>query len=192
VATPLNKVPPGLLDFFGIKSGEWGPRELGQQLQPTIDLARWYLDQYAINVVATVVGSPFGNLAPTNVELSPTTPTDISGLVVAGSLRVPQTELWLILQADVSWTLAAQAGGRASAILASGTTLATTPSFTWPMTTSGHVTSDAAIAMRGHSTLRDPFWIQGGDRISCGVQGIVSAAGGCALDARLRLMRFLR
>lgn len=187
MGVPLNKVPPGLLDFFGIKSGEWGPRELGQQLVPTLDLARWYLDPYALEVSVLVTANPFlATLGGLALGLTSTSPVD---LVVAGTISVPQTEVWLLLEADVWWALSGNAGNSGSFSWSVG---ALVP----PGTTQGFVDSVAGAARWGSWSLDHPFWCLPGSVISLNANGLVIAAGSIQIGAgvpslpRLRIARF--
>lgn len=180
---PLNKIPPGLLDFFGIKSGEWGPRVLGQELLPHIDLTRWYLDNYALEVDSVVTASPFaasGNA--TSLALTSTTPID---LVSTGVIRVPQTEVWLLLEACVRWQFSAHAAQNGD--------------FGWtvggvhlPMLLSGDRVSSSTIQLAGARSLERPFWAAPGAVIAPFAYQIIVAAGGSITlsETRLRVARF--
>lgn len=64
MAAPLNRQPNGLLDFFGIKNGGRNPFELGQILQPQLDLLPLYE-----NAAPQVVGSASGSISAGGVTL---------------------------------------------------------------------------------------------------------------------------
>lgn len=187
MGVPLNKVPPGLLDFFGIKSGEWGPRELGQQLSPTMDLSRWYLDNYALQVACVVPTSPL--VAATNgtaMGISSTTPVD---LISAGGFSVPQTEVWLMLEMMVWWNFTNDAGLEASFFWSVG-------GMPCPGRITGFTTSNAANQRWGYWCLAQPMWARPGDVISLNCAGFTrGAAGSVDIQAvppspRLRIARF--
>jgi hypothetical protein len=183
VASPLNRIPRGLLEYFGIKSGEWGPRELGQVLQPVLELRDWYTNAEALEVVATqpaggVIGA---DTSANTVALTNTTPVD---LVVAGNVVVPQDETWLILEAQCSWQFTAVAGQSAE--------------YWWqfrgigfPSALIGNVVSTATIVRTGARSLLRPFWSRPGDTIALAHGGIVVAGGTVTgFGARLRVVRF--
>lgn len=92
---PLNRLPKGLMDFLGIKSGAWGPRILGQQLGPSIELLDWYTEMYAQWFNVATVG---GHAAQAPGALLPfagatSDPTVINAL---GQLMVPADEAWYV------------------------------------------------------------------------------------------------
>lgn len=187
MGVPLNRVPPGLLDFLGIKSGEWGPRELGQLLTPTMDLSRWYLDNAAIEVGLVINGSPFGAAGASNAAISVTTPVD---LTTAGNLDVPQDESWLILEADLRWTTN-DAAGAVAATIRSGAVGSGAGSFHWPMLVQG-VNTGAAVVRAGCASLERPFWVLPGHRIEVFHFGILGAAASASIIGHMRFQRCRR
>lgn len=188
MGVPLNKIPQGLLDFFGIKSGEWGPRELGQTLSPVIELGRWYLDGYATEFSVSVTGGPIfvASLAAGTMTITSTTPV-VDGLDLTtspGNIFVPQNEVWLILEASVAWFYTANPGLSGEFMWASrGNFL--------PSHTHGATVSDAAIGKQGSRSLARPFWSRPGDTLSLSNTGLVVPAGSVQLSQpRLRIARF--
>jgi len=189
VATPVNKLATGLLEFFGVKSGEWGPRELGQVLQPTLELGRWYFDAYGQGL-SMVVGGPFGNLSAQLIGITLTNPENLSD---GTQLNVPQTEAWIVLEADVQWTFTPQAGASASMVMGSGSGVAGSAGFSvWPMQQSGFVASDVAVARGGSASLLRPYWVNGGDRIQVRLEGIIAAAASVTVSSHMRFIRLRR
>jgi hypothetical protein len=183
VPSPLNRVPFGLLDFFGIKSGEWGPRELGQTLAPTIDLTRWYLDQYATELRFTFANFAV-NTPANNLEITATTPIDIT---TGGILIAPQNETWCVLQADLFWSIG-DVGGSIDCHLNSGENAGPAA---WPMTLLGFQTG-AAVLRSGSRSLDSPYWVLPGQRIRVGLNGAIVGAGTISLTGRLRIARMQR
>lgn len=184
MAVPLNKVPQGLLDFFGVKSGEWGPRELGQLLQPVLELGPWYQNGYALEVAAVLpAGGAFvANTPAASIALTSTTPVD---LVVGGTIPVPQNEVWLVLEAAVFWTFTVPAAGQfadAHWVFRGIHMPCAHPT--------GRTTGDAAVVSVGGRTMSRPFWVRPGDTISLNQAGLVIPAGTVILGARLRINRF--
>jgi len=74
VAAPLNRQPNGLLEFFGIKNGGENPQQLGQILQPQLDVLPLYE-----NTAAAVVGSVTNNVAAGAVLFGPAGATSEPG-----------------------------------------------------------------------------------------------------------------
>ena len=190
--TPVNRIPPGLLEYFGIKTGEWGPRELGQQLLPTLDLARWYLDSSAQQLQATIGGNPWG--ADTNATVADVTGTDPVDVTTGGVLRVPQTETWLILEAGVSWQSSAS-DNDAQFWWVSGN--ATTGFQAWPQRPMGYAgvpapASFAAGFRQSAVSLTSPFWVPAGHTIGMQIGLVAIGVGGSVSisSAWLRLQRF--
>ena len=182
--SPLNRVPPGLLDFFGIKSGEWGPRELGQTLLPTFELGRWYLDANALEVACSfAAGGILAADAPVGgIAFTATVPP--LNLITGGQIVVPQNETWIVLEASTTLDFSAVASQFGDAQWYSrGLPL--------PMRVQGFTTSDAALARRYTATLERPFWSRPGDPLAVFSNGIEVAASTVALQARLRVVRFL-
>lgn len=182
--SPLNRVPAGLLEFFGIKSGEWGPRELGQTLVPVMDLSRWYLDAASLEVsISFAAGGIFAADVPVgNIAMTGSAPA-VPDLIAAGVITVPQTETWLILECAATLDFTAVAGQYGDAQWYSR-------GIPMPMRQAGFQTSDAALARRFTATLERPFWSRPGDLIAIASNGIEVGANTVALQARLRVVRF--
>lgn len=103
--TPLSRLPKGLLDFLGVKSGQWGPRVFGQQLIPQLDLVDWYTEPYAqwFNV-----GTAGGHAAtgPGNSFEFNGANSDPS-VINQGVAIVPADECWLMHEFAVAYSFAA-------------------------------------------------------------------------------------
>lgn len=190
--TPVNRIPPGLLEYFGVKSGEWGPRELGQQLTPTLDLGRWYMDASALQLQCTVTGSPWA--ADANATLAPITGTGPVDLTNGTQLIVPPGEAWLVLEAGITWQATAS-DNEAQFWWASGTTASGFQS--WPQRPLGYAqhpapASFAAGFRQSGVVLTQPFWIPPGMTLAVQVGLVAIGAGGSVSisSAWLRLQRF--
>lgn len=90
---PLNKIPGGLLDFFGIKSFGQNPQYLEARVQPTLDMLLWYAQTNATyfevpTITLTVANQPGGTL-----EFPSSQPINY---VTGGTLRVPENEVWFV------------------------------------------------------------------------------------------------
>lgn len=61
IRAPLNAIPQGLLDFFGIKSMGQNPIDLQQQIIPTLEMIDWYAnfkDEYAVSATPANIVLP--------------------------------------------------------------------------------------------------------------------------------------
>lgn len=194
MAVPLNKIPPGLLDFLGIKSGAWGPRELGQVLQPELDLTRWYLDNNALEFGLTPTVAAFAASANFNaLTIASTAPPIDASLLAAGVLTVPQTEAWLILEASFFWSFSAHAGSSVDFYWFVGSNIPNGGGFPLPMLSADVTASSATAQLAGVRTLERPIWIRPGQIITPNHSGVIVGAGGTVSlnSMRLRLNRFL-
>lgn len=184
MAVPLNKIAQGLLDFFGIKAGEWGPRELGQVLQPVMELGEWYLHAYSLDVSFTAAAI-VADAGSGSVAITGSSPAEFFAEVgSAGGLLVPQTERWLILEANAGWSFTAVAGASAQ--------------LSWrlnqyapPQDLIGYDTSLAAASRTGTRGLTRPFWALPGYLLNV-VQAGTVVGGGTVTPTllRMRLVRF--
>ena len=162
---PLNKLPQGLLDFFGIKSFGRYPQFLEQRVQPMIDL--W--QQYAETNCLIVSG---GGIIDTSVsaiaiEITSTTPVNLSN---GTSITVPNDEAWYIPRMSIGYSFGLLAGQSARF----GVRLTNENQVVWPaMLTTGYDTSDAAIVRAGQVSLIDPIFLRPGTRVSVGLHGTI-------------------
>lgn len=111
---PLNRLPKGLLDFFGIKSGAWGPRTLGAQLVPTIELIDWYTEPYAqwfnVGTAVPAAAAPVG----------PGPAIEFAGAVSDATMQtggvciVPTDETWYMHEFTAGYSFPALENGRFS------------------------------------------------------------------------------
>lgn len=182
MGSPLNKVPAGLLDFFGVKSGEWGPREIGQILAPTVELRDWYWNAYSLEV-SFAQAALIANAGAGTIALTTPAPADFD-LLSGGNIVVPQTELLLILEANASWAFQAVAGQRCELFWNFN-------QLSPPQPLIGYQTSDATVALSGTRSLDHPFWVTPGKTISLSHTGLAVAAGSVQPNfVRLRYLRF--
>lgn len=99
---PLNLQPRGLLDFFGIKNGQWGPRTLSSELVPVLDLWRHYvatncIDLDSDNVVLTDSGAWLGSILSND-------------WLQGAPAVVPQDEIWYFDSLTILGALSPGAG----------------------------------------------------------------------------------
>lgn len=107
---PLNRLPKGLMDFLGIKSGAWGPRILGQQLGPSIELLDWYTEMYAQWFNVGTAGGHAATTPGTAIEFAGAT-SDAS-IVTGGIAQVPADEAWYVHEFHASYSFAALENGQ--------------------------------------------------------------------------------
>lgn len=182
--TPLNRRAEGLLEFFGIKSGTWGPRTLGQQLLPSLELWRHYAASTSeqITMAATVAGAATGAVTP----VTPTVFVNIASAVV------PAGELWYIDHGSLSGVVSAAVGSRLTQLglgvfnpgLAGGTTLHLP---TRPI--GADLPSDATSGAVAQTSLAYPVWVQPGLEFRLTWGGNVAAANNLVLAFSARLNR---
>lgn len=79
----INRIPRGLLDFFGLKTGGRNPQQLAETIAPVLDLWNLY-EQDSIDVFQESVGVPAGGALG---------PFDFGGVGIAPGI-VPADEMW--------------------------------------------------------------------------------------------------
>ncbi|HEY6108081.1 MAG TPA: hypothetical protein VIV56_04175 [Gemmatimonadales bacterium] len=182
---PLNRIPSGLLDFFGIKSGEWGPRELSQVLQGNMDLWRHYVAANAIDIDGTIA-QVAGPLATGSTDRTITWNFPPGGAVPN---PVPAGELWYFDSFTALAVLSATAGQRIDAFGIEFPQALPGQGFIVPTTPVQRVTSDAANVSAVVIGMLYPIWCKPATTVSLHFSGVLAAGG--TLDARCwaRLVR---
>ena len=110
---PLNKLPSGLLDFFGIKSFGQYPQLLDTKLQPAIDLWNHYVaanaEDYVLATAGLTGGVNNGYIPVTGITGS----GDAAGApyLVGGIWTVPNNELWYVQLASTYAQIGPDAAG---------------------------------------------------------------------------------
>jgi hypothetical protein len=93
----INRVPPGLLNFYGLKNGGRAPQALGPVLTPVIELQRFYeldsTEYYADASAPVAAGGVLGDFDFGGGTLTPGT--------------VPEDEFWHVHQYTVQLSIAA-------------------------------------------------------------------------------------
>lgn len=187
---PINRLPRGLLSFFGIKSAGRNPQVLTEELLPTLDLQNWYdegamveaqVDPIVFNtnpvggsLIAPVSVSPVGTLPPT--------------------LICPQNEVWKVkVGSGVRWRFAPNATpGHCRCVLATQLPGPVTPFYRpWPMQEWGEVDSRAAALTEGGAVLFEELWVHPNEQIRILVARIEGIAVGdeVTLEANLSIVR---
>lgn len=193
LTAPVGFVPAGLLDFYGLKSMGENPQVLGNLIQPTMDLTRWYADSRAqgVFVVTTnpVTAPLAANLAASAVAIQATGPLNLSD---GTDVIVPANEVWLVLEANVRWTFSAAAGQSANFQMLHAEQKGNGTQVQWPMTVVGNVASSATTNLAGRSILDHPMLIYGDSSIKIDCNGAIVAAATISVGMGMRLLRLQR
>lgn len=185
---PINKPLRGFLDFLGIKNGGQNPQAVFPQIQPTMDLQRWYQESAA--EVSTTNRIVLASESTTGWSLLGGTPALPSADPT--ELRVPPSEVWLLLPGtSVRATLNNVAGQAIEVDLA-----ATQLGNHWVSLLSGPRTGSGGSATFGNVGLSksafEPVWVPPGWDIRGWHYGALVAAGGqIDLKVTLRVLRML-
>lgn len=165
---PLNKLPQGLLDFFGIKSFGRYPQFLTDRVQPIIEL--WEMYSQTNSTVITASGEFTADDGAKAVEITSTSPVQLSnGLEV----RVPNDEVWYISRASVVWTFDALAGQYAAfGLRFTNEDIVLLPPL---LNGVGFNTSDAGIGRGNSASMESPIFLRPGTRISGTHYGVFGA-----------------
>lgn len=185
MAMPLNRIPSGLLDFFGIKSGEWGPRELSQTLQGNLDLWRHYVTANSIDIDGTIP-QLVGPLASGSTDRIITWNFPPGGQVPN---PVPSGELWYFDSFTALGVMSATAAMRTDAFGIEFPYALPGQGHIVPSTFVSRVTSDAANQTSLVVSMLYPYWCRPGTTVSLHWSGVIAAGG--TFDARCwaRLLR---
>jgi hypothetical protein len=96
---PIQLIPPGLLDFFSLKSLGVNPGSLIESYQPTIDMLDWAMEAKALDS-----RFEFGGIA--SLSLAAASSSGAFNFNVNNPV-VPQNEIWRVLQMTVQVSLVA-------------------------------------------------------------------------------------
>lgn len=157
---PLNLLPSGLLDFFGIKSMGRYPQYLDPDVKPTFELSEWY-GEFAVNTYnLTAAASPIGTQAGgTNAGWSLSAPVALP--TSGGQIVVPDGELWLVRRYTVFWIIAA---GVDQVELIPHLQRPQIGSVWLPgVNTRGPLVGNAGATVGNISTVEEPFFLRSGD-----------------------------
>lgn len=158
---PLNIQPVGLLEFFGIKNGAWGPRVMRPELAPGVDLLHWYMGIYGLDfdISLTLNGAITGQI--TDVPFTTNTGVDIN------LIPALQTRGLYIQESTLCVSITAGAGSRLSSIGVSTTYATTGVLKAIPMTPLGaDVVSDATSGASAQVSQLYPCIVKPGATLS--------------------------
>lgn len=165
----INRIPGGLLDLLGIRSGGRTPQQLTEQLLPQLMMNELYFMDAMREVAVSV----------TTITVS--TNSQYLDLLTAGPslgspVIVPSNEIWLIRRGStsISWIMTMGAGTLVSMGL--GHTRGAAHFCDWPMVPNGYSSSDAAITRDGAMSLIEDVWVKPGSRLQLHLMGATVAA----------------
>lgn len=182
---PINKIPFGLLSFFGIKSGGRYPSELRDSLQPVIDMLRHYVETNSEEYALLTTQLTPGNYDLQQMDWTSTLPTNISN---GTSVNVAQNEAWYVTQYNVRCQFNGVAG---STMDASPEVVPINGSHRIGGVLQGYQDSALGYVRGGCRSIIEPIWVLPGSRISVRRWGGVVAVGGTVdITGTVRFARF--
>ena len=170
----VQLIPPGLLGFFGIKSGGRNPSELGEQVSPTLDLWDWYTQAKLLDGIASLGSVPSVAVNATGIHVfSP------------NAIIVPEGEAWWVDNFTIrtGTLLAAEAIGVVPVMLRPR--VGSQNQYLLVETASG---TGAAGAGQVSATSAKRFWVPPGTELGVLVSTIATAAS-ITISAYLRFAR---
>lgn len=161
--TPINTIPAGLTDFFGIRSSGANPQALTDQLVNTLDLLQWYAgeSQYAQYVS---VGDGSTNTGIHVILDSEYLAGNRLPIDAAGGVEIPQNEVWVVNSFNIDLTFDATAPGdpvHAIPAFGKGTPFPNVRLWTRPFFSSGAIQFTAAGRKRMVACTEAPFVVNG-------------------------------
>lgn len=181
---PLNLLPKGLLDLFGIKSFGQYPQRLLQDIVPTTDLLDWY-ERTNASWVVTNSATFLADTGTNTRSITSTVPVDL--VAGAGDLIVPANEYWLLFEVttQLGYPNDAAAGGEAWLAYS----VPQTGLFMPPTALMGPTTGVAAIARLSKRAWLTHAFAPPGSTILHQHSGITVGAGVVSLTSQFRLLR---
>lgn len=199
LTSPLNEIPQGLLDFFGIKSMGQYPQRLDTNVMPTMDLLAWYLASKVDIGMASTTAPLVANTGQTTFGISSAQWTtnpgsfDFAGAGV-GTTTVPDGQVWMLEHCSIRWTMSAAAGDIADfSVIAIASSVA--PAFITltdgPVL--GYTNSAAGLARAGARAMtRGPIFLLPASQLRVQCFGVTTAAGNVDYSVAVRIRRLGR
>lgn len=144
----IQRVPPGLLGYFGIKNGGMNPTNVSNTLLPQLDMLDWYM-------MGSVSGLSTGGL--------------VNAIGLTTYFTVPDGEYWYVHGVTARATVAA--AGRVRMRAAAAIPFVSTLNIyqAGPLAESSVATDDVT------STIQESFWAPPGARFGLYVEGFTGA-----------------
>lgn len=154
---PLNRIPWGLLDLFGIKSMGRNFQHLSEDLSGTIDLLEWFTETVTIDYAL----SRNNFTALTSEGFFPWASADPALPLVSGAVTTPADEYWLVRRYNVQWRFINGTAAFKSCHLAPGGTAQNNSNriYTAPFTVAGLTDSSVIIDGSGGVAAWEGFWL---------------------------------
>lgn len=183
----IQRIPRGLLSFLDVKAGGDYPVNFITQLQPTLDLMRFYANGEAQHYTAG--GIAIGSTASgTKLPFTNTTVTDLTN---GANLIVPQNETWMLLDATTEMNFNLSTAGDIFDVALQIGFNSTATRFVIPAQT---LQGNPYLGVTGnvaYRSLNEPQFIMPGNELALRVIRCVAAAGTpFGAVCRLRLLRF--
>lgn len=192
----VGRLPLGLLDFFQMKTmGEY-PQHLSDSISPVMDLMRWFdpdADSGYTSPTAIVANASAANaLNLTSAQW--TSGTGAFDFALGGSdTRVPDNQLWIVLECTVSWSMNDPAGTADFFVSAQQSTSNNTRFLVTDGPLQGFTTGAAAPPIRqGQRSATKPFVMGPGMLLVGGHGGLTVGAGNVAWNVFVRIRRLQR
>jgi hypothetical protein len=162
MSSPLNRQPNGLLEFFGIKDGGWGPRTFAQELVPQLDLWRHYVagNPTDFDGTGTFAGPTGGALL---LDVAWTYP-----ITAAGGLTptiIPQNELWYWDTASIHLLMSTGAGSTLQFATIAESALSPGAFHLLPFAPIEQRTSSGTVSVSQFTALMYPVFLRGGAQL---------------------------
>lgn len=186
-SAPLNRIPGGVLDFFGIKSFGQNPQNLEAKVQPTLDMLLWYAQTNAFYMeVPTITLATTLGVAGGTVEFPATSPTNLAN---GTQLVVPSNEVWFIHE-FVTKAIYNNGGdlGEFWPAIHEYPTGITRPQ---PCTTSQFHVGTATYVRTAWASMERPIFVAPGSFICAYHGGYVSVANSLQIQAIIKMNRML-
>jgi len=189
---PLNVQPLGLLDAFSIKNGGEYPQHLSAQLQPVLDLVKWYDETNGVDYMMTSDGV-FATQGNATIGFNSSTPADLP--LVGGLVTVPNNEIWKLCDFSITYLIGAGAGSSMDAMPSLRIRQTQGSGFTFrvcPQTAFGALASVAARILGGSVAMIGSTFLKPGDQPQYCVPGFTFGGGGASVTVlgQMRIRRF--
>lgn len=179
----INRLPTGMLDFYGLKNGGSYPQRVSPNVSPVIEYTLPYAYAKATALFTSSQIAP--GVGSTTIAITATGPVD---LTTGGQLLVPNDETWLLLEASVRWAFSAAAGQSGCMFWCYRSVAAATGFHIVPGRQQGF-TDSAAVQRGGSNSWCGQIWVPAGAELRLGVNGVVLTAN-MDWDMGLRVARY--
>lgn len=182
----LNRIPPGLLDFFAIKSVGRNPQRLAPEVRATVELFDMYASGFCDEYQFLTAGNTGAVAAGFTNITSVTGTSDISSRLIGGVVVVPEDEIWYLQEGSTYCTLPAEAAAYGRTLLS--TSILGGASEGLASTFNGFDTGSAAAPRSSVTSVSRSTWLRSGRQLFIQHNGTNSVLT-IAISARVRIAR---